>query len=286
MASPLTIGHIAYANCEPFFHYLRECGFTGTIRAGVPAELNRYLAEGKVDLSPSSSFEYLRNWRDYQVLPGLSISSLGAVKSVLLFSPRPVEQLREEEILLTGESASSIHLLHVLLREYFGFAEVTCRVPTGSLEEYIHQGAPALLIGDRALRLARTVPAEHVYDLGELWYRFTGLPFVFALWILRQPVAEQHPAAVAAFYRQLLDSTRKALEELPELAREVSGYAWYGEQNLVEYWESVSYGLDEGHLAGLHLYAQLLVKYGFLAELPAVKFFGGEDQGPGGKFSR
>jgi len=278
MGFPLTIGHIAYANCEPFFHYLRECGFAGTIRAGVPAELNRFLAEGEVDLSPSSAFEYLRNWRDYQILPGLSISSLGAVKSVLFFSARPIEQLRGEEILLTGESASSVHLLHVLLREYYGFEEVLCRVPPGLLEDRIQQGAPALLIGDRALRLARNVPGAHVHDLGELWYRFTGLPFVFALWILRQSVAVRHPAEVSAFCRQLQASTLRALDDLPQLAKGAPDYAWYGEQNLVDYWESVSYGLGDRHLAGLRLYAQLLVKYGFLAELPEVKFFkGGED---------
>ena len=75
----LTVGHIAYANCVPFFHYLRASGFDGRIVAGVPSELNRMLAAGAIDLAPSSSFEYGRNWRNYLLLPGHSISSCGLV---------------------------------------------------------------------------------------------------------------------------------------------------------------------------------------------------------------
>ena len=168
MVESLTIGHIAYANCEPFFHYLRESGFEGRIHSGVPAELNRMLASGELDLSPSSSFEYQRNPDDYLLLPDFSISSFGAVKSVLLFSPEPIESLHGKNIYLTGESASSIHLLQILLREYFGFSEVLCKVPEGDLETLVHEQNPALLIGDRALRTAQQAPQEQICDLGEL----------------------------------------------------------------------------------------------------------------------
>lgn len=83
----LTVGHITYANCVPFFRHLQDSGFCGRIVQGVPAQLNALLAAGQIDLSPSSSFEYARNWRDYLLLPDLSISASGPVKSVLLFSP-------------------------------------------------------------------------------------------------------------------------------------------------------------------------------------------------------
>jgi len=271
--SPLTIGHIAYANCEPFFHYLRDCGFDGKILAGVPSELNRSLAAGDLDLSPSSSFEFLRNWREYLILPGLSISSVGKVLSVLVVSSRPPHELQGREIFLTGESASSVHLLQILLREFYGFTQVSCQVPRGPVEDHVRHGHPTLLIGDRALRMAQMVPESHVFDLGELWQRYTGLPFVFALWILRRNVAEHAADAVVKFYHQLQASTDKALRDLPKLARALSQYRWYGDEALVRYWRSMSYRLDEAHVKGLQRYAELLVKYGFISELPEIEFF-------------
>ncbi len=273
MGFPLVVGHIAYANCEPFFHHLRACGFDGQIRSGVPSELNRQLADGELDLSPSSSFEYLRNWRKYMILPGMSISSVGEVMSVLLISSHPPEALRGREIFLTGESASSVHLLQVLLREFYGFDEVFCRVPEGAIEDHVRRGHPCLLIGDRALRMAQEVPREHVHDLGELWYRHTGLPFVFALWILRREVAAERPDMVREFCAQLQESTRMALDDLDGLARSVSGYRWFGEHALVRYWQRMSYALDDSHVLGLQRYAGLLVKYRFLNELPGIELF-------------
>lgn len=93
----LSVGHITYANCAPFFHYLDSSGFSGRIVPGVPSHLNRLLAEGEIDISPSSSFEYARGWRQYLLLPGQSISSRGPVQSVLLFSSRPLEELAGEK---------------------------------------------------------------------------------------------------------------------------------------------------------------------------------------------
>ena len=142
----LVVGHITYANCAPFFHHLADCGFAGRIVPGVPAELNGRLAAGSIDVSPSSSFEYARHWRDYLLLPGLSISAAGPVRSVLLFADRPPEALEGAEIALTGESATSVNLLRVLLREFYGLQRVRFAVPDGPVEPLVAAGRPALLI--------------------------------------------------------------------------------------------------------------------------------------------
>lgn len=81
----LRIGHIDYLNCVPFFHYLSVAGAGDCIVTGTPAELNEMLAQGEIDVCPASSYEYGQRWSDYLLLPDLSISALGAVKSVLLF---------------------------------------------------------------------------------------------------------------------------------------------------------------------------------------------------------
>ncbi|MBW6510451.1 MAG: menaquinone biosynthesis protein, partial [Desulfuromonadales bacterium] len=153
-AAPLTLGYISYLNCVPFFGRLKEQGFNGKLVPGVPSALNRMLQQGEIDASPSSSFEYARNWRDYLLLPGHSISSVGSIASVLLFSPVSPERLGGVEIALTGESATSINLLEILLRDYYGLSAVVTTVLGTSVEELVSKGKPALLIGDRALKLS------------------------------------------------------------------------------------------------------------------------------------
>lgn len=270
----LNVGYISYINCAPFFHYLPESGFAGNIVSGVPSRLNRLLAAGEIDLSPSSSFEYGRNWRDYLLLPGQSISSFGPVQSVLLFTPRPLAQMAGGEIALTGESATSVNLLQVLLREYLGLPEVSCRVPEGPVEAALDGGGAALLIGDRALREARARQGRvHIHDLGALWKEHTGLPFVFALWILRREAAETKAAEIRALQEQLQASRNRAFASLEAMAAQTPERSWMGIDGLVDYWQAMSYDLSDSHLEGLRLYFRLLVRHGLLPELPELRFF-------------
>ncbi len=270
----LTVGHITYANCVPFFRHLQDSGFCGRIVQGVPAQLNALLAAGQIDLSPSSSFEYARNWRDYLLLPDLSISASGPVKSVLLFSPQPPQELSGTQIALTGESASSVHLLHILLREFFDVKEVRAAVPVEAIEDSIAAGQPSLLIGDRALRTALSSPAGMtIYDLGELWQRHTGLPFVFALWIVRRQATFEKPAEIRTFMRQLIESRRRALADFGFLAAEAPEREWLGKKALADYWRAMSYNLTAAHLQGLQLFFDLCYKYDFLREPAAIRFF-------------
>jgi chorismate dehydratase len=268
----LRVGQIAYANCAPFFQHLRACGFREEIVSGVPAELNRLLAAGGIDLSPSSSFEYARSWRDYLLLPDLSISSRGPVRSVCLFAAQSPKELRGE-IVVTAESATSVNLLQVLLKEYLGNPPVTLVPESGPVEAVIARGGAALLIGDRALRAAQKPPAGcGVYDLGELWWQATGLPFVFALWIVRRAAAAREPAALRQVQQQLGCSLARALADLPGLATHAPEGEWMGEEALVAYWRSMTYRLDAEHLAGLELFFAHCVRHGLLAETPELHF--------------
>jgi chorismate dehydratase len=270
----LRIGHIAYANCVPFFHYLRQCGFNGEIRSGVPSELNALLAGGEIDLAPSSSFEYGRNAGDYFLLPSHSISSCGPVQSVLLFSPLSLEALGTTPIDLTSESATSINLLKVLLGEFLGQDLSCCRPAVQSAEEIASQGGSVLMIGDRALRTARQLRGKtNIYDLGELWWRFTGLPFVFALWIVRAAIAEEEAPALRLLQLQLTLSRQRAFADLIRVAEQTPEREWMGEAALVDYWRAMSYDLTPQHQAGLQLYFALCVKHGLLEEEPLLRFF-------------
>jgi len=270
----LTVGHIAYANCAPFFHHLPGTGFDGRIVSGVPVELNRLLAGGEIDVSPSSSFEYAQHWRDYLLLPGHSISSVGPVQSVLLFSPNELSALDGVEIALTGESATSINLLQILLRELAGCQKVCCKVAARPVEEVIAEGGHALLIGDRALRASLNPPeGTRIYDLGALWYHLTGLPFVFALWIVRRDVVENKALELSRFVGQLQVARELAFADLDQLARQAPERDWLGERQLVAYWQQMCYELDAFHQQGLELFFHLCHKHGLLSEMPQICFW-------------
>ncbi len=270
----LRIGRIAYLNVAPYFHYLREKGFSGEIVAGVPSELNTMLARGAIDACPSSSFEYGLHSADYYLLPGHSISSIGPVHSVLLFTPGPLNEMSGSQIAITGESATSINLLKILLKEFCGIEDVTFEVPDGMVEELLRAGRSSLLIGDRALSAARNCPAGfQVTDLGALWYHFTGLPFVFALWILRREAVNACPDEICMLAGQLQESRRHAFRCLHEMATQLSARTGFSVEQLEAYWRGMSYDLTEGHLEGLRLYFTLCNKQGLLAEVPDFHFF-------------
>lgn len=270
----LRIGQIAYLNVAPYFYYLRQEGFAGEIVSGVPSELNAMLAEGSIDACPSSSYEYGLNADDYLLMPGHSISSVGPVHSVLLFTPGPLATLAGNEIAITGESATSINLLKILLKEFCGINDVSFTVPPGEVESLIKMGQSTLLIGDRALAAAKACPENfQVTDLGALWYHFTGLPFVFALWILRREAAIKYPEELRQLSAQLHKARLDAFENLPEIARNLSEKTVFPAGQLEEYWRGMSYDLSDGHIEGLRLYFTLCYKHGLLENIPDFHFF-------------
>ena len=126
------VGRIEFVNCFPLYcHFVEELGRLGyeaEIVEGTPAELNRLLAAGEIDVALPSSIEYARHAESLALLPGISISSFGAVDSIQLFTQIPRAQV--ESIALTEKSATSVCLLKVLCREW-GIAP-SYRRPAGS----------------------------------------------------------------------------------------------------------------------------------------------------------
>lgn len=270
----LKVGHITYANCAPFFHYLGDSGFSGEIVDGVPAELNRMLAAGELDICPSSSIEYARNASDYLLLPGHSISSVGPVQSVLLFTDRPLNRMNGVPITITGESATSIALLQVLLRQFMEVEEVNFERGDISVENMAENPLPLLLIGDKALQARQKMPeSSMMIDLGELWYHYTGLPFVFALWIVNEKSASEKKDELQLFSSQLDASRGKAFKALDKLAGQSPERRWMGRKGLVDYWRKVSYDLDPAHLEGLNCFYFLLERHGLIETAPEIRFF-------------
>jgi chorismate dehydratase len=165
-------------------------------------------------------------------------------------------------------------LLHVLLKEFCGAREVVFQAAAERTEDLIAAGGSALLIGDRALRMAGRLPkGVRIYDLGELWYRFTGLPFVFALWIVRRRAFVEHPQAIREFRQRLERSMSRAFTDLAGMATAVAPKETLTVDELVRYWrDSMSYDLTSDHLAGLQRFFSLCFKYALLDEEPELQF--------------
>jgi chorismate dehydratase len=270
----LRIGRITYANCTPIFHELQKQAPDEEYRfiGGVPSRLNAMLAAGEIDVCPSSSIEYAIHPERYLILPELSISSIGAVGSVLLFSRIPIEDLDGQTILLSSESATSVNLLRILIKKRFG-CSCGFTVSEQPLDIALQEASAMLLIGDTALRASLLDADLLVYDLGELWHEWTGLPFVFALWFCYRPLAKERPAEVTLLARHLIASKESACADLESIAQSSSEAGWMGRDRLVAYWrDNISYDLDSSHLDGLMLFYRYCVELGLLPAEPALHF--------------
>jgi len=266
----LTIGQITYANCTPIFHELMKQFPIDRYRMvrGVPAVLNGMLRQGEIDLCPSSSIEYGLRADRYYLLPDLSISAIGPVKSVFLFSRVPIEELAGRTIGLTSESETSVVLLKILLRKYHG---ITARFePTSGLD--LDRFAACLLIGDTALKTALAKPDGICFDLGELWHAATGLPFVFALWIVRREVVERQHGELKLLLVDLLAAKERAEGAYGEIAENSQESTWMDRKELVDYWQTISYDLTPAHQQGVCRFFRDAHDMGILPVAPQLRF--------------
>jgi len=143
----------------------------------IPSVCAEELAQGKIELGLVPVAEAVR--QDLEIVPGVGISCLGAVRSILLFSRVPWREVRTLAADLS--SRTSVQLARVILRERFG-AEPEVRQYPPDLQRMLAAADAALIIGDPALRIE---PIEQPYgwlDLGEEWWKLTNLPMVFAAW--------------------------------------------------------------------------------------------------------
>lgn len=217
------LGIVSYSNVAPLHWQLEPwqgCQFVH----GVPSELNAMLLAGEIDLTLISSVEFLRHRHRLKALPDFSISSLGAVQSVLLFHWQPWQELQDARIALTNHSATSIALLQFLLAEE-GFQPRYSTV-TPNLTSMLQNYDAALIIGDAALAALYTPPEiagkrPFITDLGKKWYEKTALPFTFAVWATRDdkaPSVQMVQELRAARGRGIGNLQAIAQQEAPKLA--------------------------------------------------------------------
>ena len=289
-AAPLRVGRIPYINCYPVYGAIDRgvVPLPATVVDGVPSELNRRMGAGELDVSVVSAVEYARDAGRYLLLPDLAITSDGPVRSVLLFSRRPAEELGGQRLLLTRSSMTSVALLRLLFTHVWraepefaaGDAELTdvARFGGEPHEARLVIGDAALLLGARRRDPAAAVVAAgaphypFVYDLGAEWKRWTGLPFVFAVWVAQRTTPVREALAVHA---RLIESRDWGLAHRDQLAAQAAAATGVARPICAEYLSGLDYRLSYAHLAGLTDFFRRLaaageVPDGSLAFLPAA----------------
>ena len=188
----LRIGSVPYLNAKPLVDWFHsaECDAEVEITYAVPSQLAQMLRRDELDVANVSSFEAFQN-PELTLLPGISISAYGAVKSVRLFSQVPLSKLRT--VALDTSSLTSVALTKILLSEQFQVQPQYVSQPP-HLETMLHTCDAGLIIGD--LKLFALHAQTTVYDLGQGWFDLTGLPFVYAAWLARTDRATPEMAAI------------------------------------------------------------------------------------------
>ena len=230
---------------------------------GTPAELNRLFFEDKLDLGAMSSFFYLENG-NFTLIPHMSIASRGAVGSVLFFASKDPQDLKDDVLAITPDSATSVNLLKVLFAETYGFIP---RFETVALPEpdAVHKGA--LVIGDRALHSDIGWPKDLVRrDLGQWWYEKFNLPMVFGVWAARTAWVRENESA----FENVCQDLKKLFEtglgaQFEEVLKEAENRTGLSKARLEPYYRrELNFELTTSHLKGLELYKTLCLKHGLL----------------------
>ena len=285
----MRVGRIPYINCYPVYGAIDRdiVRLDGTLVTGVPSGLNARMAAGTLDVSVVSAVEYARDSGRYLLLPDLAISCDGPVRSVLLVSTRPAAELAGRRVLVSRSSMTSVALLELLFQHVWGVTPefVPGDAEVSDLQDFGRDPHDArLVIGDAALLLHagrrtsrpdETGPASAYafeYDLGEEWKRWTGLPFVFAVWVAQRKAPVREALGIHA---SLIASREWGLEHLSTLAAQASRTTGVGLDTCSAYLSGLDYRLSYEHLAGLtEFYRRLVaagrVPNGTLAFLPAA----------------
>jgi chorismate dehydratase len=186
--SKIKVAAVNYLNTKPLLYGIKNHPVINEIELyeAYPAMVAQMLLEGSADvgLVPVAIIPQLK---EHYIITDYCIGCDGPVASVCLFSEIPIEQVTE--VLLDYQSMTSVILAKILLKEYW---HSDARLIEAKGEDYIKKirGTTAgLVIGDRALE-QRSV-SKYIYDLGEAWKAYTGLPFVFAVWVSNKKLPEE-----------------------------------------------------------------------------------------------
>lgn len=251
LTQQLQIGAVSYLNSRPLIEGLEDLLPCANLVLDYPSRLADSLSAGRLDVALIPSIEYFRR-PGYEVVSDACVAARGEVLSVKLYCrvhPGDIRRLALDE-----GSRTSAALTKVILAERYGVIPQTEPLKMESTTRDSTADA-VLLIGDRAMH----DPAEsfvEVMDLGKVWYDWTGLPFVFAMWVARQEADTDGIDDVLSYARDL------GLERIAEIAAEEAPRLGLTQTVAYNYLtKNLHYHMTSAERSGLKLFCELAAQH-------------------------
>jgi chorismate dehydratase len=227
-----------------------------------PARCAEMLAAGEVDAALVPIIEYQRI-DDVSIFPEVCVGSKTAVRSVVLVT-RKNNLKKVERVALDESSRTSAALVKIIFREFLGF-EPEWRSAAPNLQSMMQQADAALIIGDPAMSVARE--QFRVFDLATLWHEFTGLGFVFAMWMVRKDAVEKIRSIDFAGARD---------EGLAKLDQVIASYPHpmsFSADEIRQYLtENIVFKVDEEMRNGMNFYFELAATQHLILEAKSMEY--------------
>ncbi len=241
MERKIRIGAVSYLNTKPMLAGLGKAPIKDEIELLLefPSGLVPLLKKGEIDIGlvPVAA---LAEFPEYHIVSDYCISTNGEVASVAVFSQVPMAEI--ETIILDYQSLTSVMLCELLLARYWKKSVKFISAENDNYFDLISGTTAGLIIGDRAL--AYINKSNYQYDLGAAWKAFTGLPFVFAVWVSVKKLDKE-------FVKRFSEANGVGVIEIDQV---IDGLV-FPDYNLSTYFkENISYPLTPTKLASIDLY--------------------------------
>jgi chorismate dehydratase len=248
----MKLGRIPFVNMAPFYHFLSARWMAQhELSLGDPRQLGALARAGGLDAAPFSyaDGQALVASGDFEWLDALGIAGLGPIRSILLVGAEAPAALKGARIAVTPQTATTVRLLEVWLRERHGITDYALGGPEDP-------AAARLFIGDEALRRRIELGGrEPQIDLCQAWGEWTGLPFVFARWAVRSRLPTREKGELALSLRSALDL---ALEDPDHVAQAQAERSGLPPAEVKAYLAGIRFRLGAQELAGASLFEQKL----------------------------
>ena len=262
MPPQLRVGAVSYLNTKPLVWGLRDESPEMRLVFDLPSRLADQLSHGLLDVALIPSVEYFRG-ENYTILSNACIACRGPVLSVKLFSRVPWGEI--QTLALDEGSRTSATLARVLLAKRFEIAPRLSPLPIGyGLTDAITDAV--LLIGDRAIG-AEAGDYRWEWDLGDVWCRWTELPFVYAMWVARDDAPTSTLDALLSRARD------EGLQNLPAIAAAHATEVGLGEEACLAYLkDNLYFHLGSQERRGLDLFYRYACELGLVPTGRELKF--------------
>ena len=264
MNSPFRLAASSYLNSAPliwsFLHgpHRKSVDFV----EAVPARCAQLLADATVEgaLVPVIEYQRIPNG---SLVPNVCVGSQKEVLSVVLVS-RDKQLENINSVALDESSRTSATLVKIIFREFLDREpEWTTRAP--NVEEMLDRNDAALIIGDPGMGFRRR--GLNVWDMAGLWKHYTGLGFVFAMWMVRDSALERARRVDFSGARDegvahLEDIVASYQDKIPMPVAELRNYLT----------EKIVFNVDESMEKGLRLYFELAFKHSLIDSVRQLRF--------------